>query len=96
VSGQPLVTIFDGKVRLPEAYFKKVPILPIKYGTGHPVDGHPIANTINVKTKTPVALTCLSCHQPHASANAGLLIKDQETNMAFCKTCHTEGTLVLR
>jgi predicted CXXCH cytochrome family protein len=30
----------------------------------------------------------LSCHQPHASANAGLLIKDQQNNMAFCDNCH--------
>jgi predicted CXXCH cytochrome family protein len=96
VKDQPLITIFEGKVRLPQDYFKKVPILPLKYGTGHPVDGHPVSNTINTKTKTPVALTCLSCHQPHASVSAGLLIKDQEPNMAFCKTCHTEGTMQLR
>jgi len=93
---QHLIAIFDGKVRLPEGYFSKTPILPLRYGTGHPVEGHPVANTINVKTKTPVALSCLSCHQPHASAKPGLLAKDQEANMAFCKTCHTEGTLQLR
>jgi predicted CXXCH cytochrome family protein len=95
VKNQPLIAIFDGKVRLPQDYFKKVPILPIRYNTGHPVDGHPVANTVNLNTKTPVALSCLSCHQPHASVAAGLLIKDQEANMAFCKTCHTEGTLRL-
>ncbi len=96
VKGQAFITIFEGKVSVPENYFTKVPILPLKYGTGHPVEGHPVAGTINLKTKTPVALTCLSCHQPHASAAAGLLIKDQEYNMAFCKTCHMEGTLQLR
>ena len=36
-------------------------------------------------------MNCLSCHQPHASANRGLLVKDQQANMAFCKTCHAEG-----
>lgn len=96
LKGQLLITIFDGKVRLPQDYFKNVPVLPLKDGVGHPVEGHPVANTINTKTKMPVALTCLSCHQPHASANAGLLIKDQEPNMAFCKTCHAEGTMQLR
>ncbi|HLJ25825.1 MAG TPA: cytochrome c3 family protein [Candidatus Angelobacter sp.] len=96
VTGRPLIAIFDGTVKLPEDYFKKIPILPLKYGTGHPVDGHPVSNTINIKTKEPVAMTCLSCHQPHASAHGGLLIKDQETNMAFCKNCHTEGTIQLR
>ena len=33
-------------------------------------------------------MSCLSCHQPHASAKPGLLVKDQENNMAFCDTCH--------
>lgn len=93
VKDQPLIAIFDGKVRLPQDYFHKVPVLPIKYNTGHPVDGHPVADTIDLKTKIPVALNCLSCHQPHASANAALLVKDQEPNMAFCKNCHAEGTL---
>ena len=38
------------------------------------------------KVKTP--LSCLSCHQPHASAQADLLVKDQANNMAFCDNCH--------
>ena len=96
VTGAPLISIFDGKVRLPNDYFNRVPILPVKYGLGHPVNGHPIASAVNMKTKTPVALTCLSCHQPHASAAADLLVHDQEPNMAFCKTCHTEGTIRLQ
>ena len=93
---QPLIAIFDGKVKLPQDYFKQVPILPLKYGIGHPIDGHPVARAINVKTKTVTALTCLSCHQPHSSAKSALLVKDQEVNMAFCKTCHAEGTMTLR
>ncbi|HLW52791.1 MAG TPA: cytochrome c3 family protein [Candidatus Angelobacter sp.] len=96
VAGQPLVTIFNGHVTLPQDYFKKVPVIPLKYGTGHPVIGHPVANTLNTKTNTPVAMTCLSCHQPHASVAAGLLVKDQEANMAFCKNCHAEGTIALK
>ena len=93
---QHLIAIFDGKVRLPEDYFRNVPVLPLRYGMGHPTKGHPVANTINTKTKTPVAINCLTCHQPHASAKPGLLVKDQEANMAFCKTCHTEGIVQLR
>jgi predicted CXXCH cytochrome family protein len=38
------------------------------------------------KVKTP--LSCLSCHQPHASAQPDLLTNDQVNNMAFCDTCH--------
>jgi predicted CXXCH cytochrome family protein len=93
VANQPAIAIFDGKVKLPEDYFKNVFILPLKYGRGHPTAGHPVSNTINLKTKTPVAMNCLTCHQPHASTKPGLLVKDQEANMAFCKTCHTEGTM---
>jgi len=93
---QHLIAIFDGKVRLPENYFKTVPVLPLRYGLGHPTKGHPVSNTINTKTQKPVAITCLTCHQPHASAKPGLLAKDQETNMAFCKTCHGEGALQLK
>jgi len=93
---QHLIAIFDGKVRLPEGYFRDVTVLPIRYGRGHPTEGHPVSNTIDTKTQKPVAINCLSCHQPHASAKPGLLVKDQEANMTFCKTCHTEGTLRLR
>ena len=35
-------------------------------------------------------MTCLTCHQPHSSQQADLLVKDQATNMAFCDTCHKD------
>jgi predicted CXXCH cytochrome family protein len=38
------------------------------------------------KVKMPI--NCLTCHQPHSSTQAGLLVKDQANNMAFCSTCH--------
>ena len=93
LADQHAITIFDGKVRLPEDALKKTPILPLQYGTGHTTKGHPVANALNTKTGKPVTMTCLTCHQPHSSAKPNLLVKDQEANMAFCKTCHTEGTL---
>jgi predicted CXXCH cytochrome family protein len=77
---------------LPGDYYKKnkVAILPLKYGLGHPVQYHPVSDVMNptdiTKVKTP--MSCLSCHQPHSSAKPGLLVKDQEENMAFCDTCH--------
>ena len=91
-----LVAIFDGKVQLPEGELKKAPILPIQYGLGHPTKGHPVANAYNTKTNTKAELSCVTCHQPHSSAKPDLLLNDQEPNMAFCKTCHNEGTLPLR
>ena len=89
---QHLLTIFNGAVRLPDDYYKKnkVAVLPLKYGLGHPVEYHPVSDVMDPanqsKVKTP--LTCLSCHQPHASAQPDLLIKDQSNNTAFCDNCH--------
>jgi predicted CXXCH cytochrome family protein len=87
-----LLTIFNGQVKLPDDYFQKnkVPILPLRFGLGHPVENHPVSDVMDPanisKVKTP--LSCLSCHQPHASAQADLLVKDQANNMAFCDSCH--------
>ena len=91
--GLHLIALFDGTVRLPEDYFAKVPILPLKYNSGHPTDRHPVSDAMDFKTKTVVPITCLTCHQPHAGNEAGMLVKDQAPNMAFCKNCHKEGTL---
>jgi predicted CXXCH cytochrome family protein len=87
-----LLTIFNGAVKLPDDYYKKnkVIILPLRFGLGHPVEYHPVSDVMDPtnqgKVKTP--LSCLSCHQPHASAAPGLLVKDQSDNMAFCDNCH--------
>ncbi len=92
LDAEHVLTIFNGKVKLPEDYYQKnqVVILPLKYGLGHPVQYHPVSDVMDptniTKVKTP--MSCLSCHQPHASAKPGLLVKDQENNMAFCDTCH--------
>ncbi len=94
VDGDHLVTIFDGKVKLPEDYFRKVTLLPIKYGRGHPVDRHPVSDVMDPSDVNKVLkpVSCLSCHQPHSSAKPDLLVKDQANNMAFCTTCHTSLT----
>lgn len=91
LESEHLVTIFDGKVRLPEDYFAKVTVLPIKYGRGHPTDQHPVGDVMDPSDVNKVlkSVNCLSCHQPHSSAQPSLLVKDQANNMAFCITCHT-------
>lgn len=87
-----LLTIFNGQVRLPEDYYQtnKVPVLPLRFGLGHPVEYHPVADVMDPVNQSKIAskLSCLSCHQPHASLQPGLLLKDQANNMAFCDTCH--------
>jgi predicted CXXCH cytochrome family protein len=86
------VTIFNGKVKLPENYFAKVVRLPLKYGLGHPVDHHPVVDQMqpNDMSQVRVAINCLSCHQPHASAQPDLLVKDQVNGMMFCASCHKD------
>ncbi len=90
LESENVVTIFDGKVKLPEDYFAKVPVLPIQYGLGHPVERHPYSDLVDPKDRAHVLIpmNCLTCHQPHSSAQAGLLVKDQANNMEFCHSCH--------
>ncbi|MFZ0798837.1 MAG: cytochrome c3 family protein [Terriglobales bacterium] len=90
LESEHVVAIFNGKVLLPEDYFRKVPRLPLEYGVGHPVEHHPVSDLVdpNDRTKVVVPLNCLTCHQPHASAQPDLLVKDQVNNMDFCHTCH--------
>lgn len=91
-----LLTIFNGKVRLPEEYYQKntVVLLPVKYGLGHPVMGHPVQDVLDPTNiaKVKIRINCMTCHQPHSSAVGGLLIKDQADNTAFCDTCHKNRT----
>jgi predicted CXXCH cytochrome family protein len=91
LESEHLVTIFDGKVRLPESYFAQVELLPLNYNLGHPTDQHPVADAINPKTKALIPMSCLTCHQPHSGKEPGMLVKDQKNNMDFCKSCHVNG-----
>jgi predicted CXXCH cytochrome family protein len=94
LDAEHLVAIFNGTVKLPEDYFakNKVVALPLKYGMGHPVAGHPVSDLKDPKdpTKVITPINCLTCHQPHSSAQPDLLVKDQANNMAFCSTCHKD------
>ncbi len=94
LEAEHVLTIFNGSIKLPEDYFSKnkVVVLPLKYGMGHPVEGHPVSDLKDPanpnKIVTPI--NCLTCHQPHSSAQPDLLVKDQANNMAFCSTCHKD------
>jgi predicted CXXCH cytochrome family protein len=88
--------IFDGRVQLPDDYFKKnkVVVLPLKYGKGHPIEGHPVSDVTDPTdiTKILAKINCLTCHQPHASLHPDLLANDQQNGTAFCATCHKDLT----
>jgi len=94
LESEHLVTIFDGKVKLPENYFRKVILLPLQYGHGHPVDKHPVIDIADPTNMNKVLkpINCLTCHQAHSGAQQGMLVKDQANDMAFCMTCHAELT----
>ena len=92
VESEHVVTIFDGKVKLPEDYFAQVSILPLVYGAGHPVPDHPISD-LKQGGKVIMTINCMTCHQPHSSAKPYLLVKDQEFNQAFCLNCHKPGEI---
>ena len=66
--------------------------MPIKYGLGHPVDKHPVKDQMDPtdNSKVRVAMNCVTCHQPHASAQANLLVNDQANNLMFCASCHKD------
>jgi predicted CXXCH cytochrome family protein len=87
-----LLTIFNGAVKLPDDYYQKnkVAILPLRFGLGHPVESHPVSDVMDPENQSKVKapLSCMSCHQPHASAQPDLLIKDQANNIQFCDNCH--------
>ena len=91
-----VLKIFNGTVRLPDDYYKKnkVPVLPLKYGKGHPLAGHPVSDVADPSDLTKVIqkMTCLTCHQPHSSLKPDLLVNDQENNTKFCATCHKDLT----
>jgi predicted CXXCH cytochrome family protein len=91
-----LVTIFNGKVKLPEDYFSKVIMLPIKYGAGHPTEHHPVTDRMvsSDGTMIKMKINCLTCHQPHAGAHSGMLVGDKANNMDFCHMCHTNGIAI--
>ena len=92
LEAQHALAIFNGEVLVPENYYQKnkVIVLPIKYGVGHPVLGHPVQDVMDPAdaTKVKKQINCMTCHQPHSSAQPDLLIKDQANNMAFCDNCH--------
>jgi len=53
---------------------------------GHPRAGHPVANVPDPLHKGD-KMSCLSCHDPHGSNSANLLVPAEEAGN-FCDKCH--------
>lgn len=89
VEANHVVTIFDGKVRLPEDYFASVTRLNLKFGLGHPTRKHPVTDVVDVlDPKKITKLSCLTCHQPHAGGAKAMLVTNQKPTLMFCRRCH--------
>jgi predicted CXXCH cytochrome family protein len=84
------IAIFNGRVKLPKGYLSTAPTIAIKYGLGHPIERHPVVDQMEPgdDTKVRATINCCSCHQPHASAERNLLVRDQANNIKFCASCH--------
>lgn len=84
-------TIFAGSVRLPSDYFARLGWLDLRAAdtSGHPTGSHPVTATIDRSDpEKRRAMTCLSCHQPHAGAARGLYVTDTAGSMPLCGRCH--------
>lgn len=95
-AGDHMVSIFGGKVKLPDDYFAKNSVvrLDIKYGRGHPVADHPVEDIRDPQDPSKIRkpMNCLTCHQPHAGGARAMLVNDTPPTMKFCGTCH-KGTI---
>lgn len=90
-----IVSIFNGAVQLPGDYFLRLPALDLRAGDamGHPTASHPVSATVDRSDPDKKrAMTCLSCHQPHAGSAAGMYVTDTASSMPLCSRCHT-GTI---
>ena len=59
LEAEHLIAIYEGKVKLPEGYLRKAPVIPLEYGLGHPVEYHPVSDVMDPanqsKVKTPLS-----------------------------------------
>lgn len=56
------------------------------YSANHPVDKHPL-RFAKLNKESAEEISCVSCHNPHGSANTALL-KASGGSMAVCMQCH--------
>jgi predicted CXXCH cytochrome family protein len=59
----------------------------------HPVEGHPVTGANTALGKGAPDITCLSCHRPHDSNLANLLLSGVSDETSLCLTCHKSLSL---
>jgi predicted CXXCH cytochrome family protein len=80
--------IFD-KYEMKSDEFYDIPKLALdrEQKKGHPVMAHPVAGVVN-PAKPNETISCLTCHQQHASKVENLVRMDKPQD-DFCGSCHT-------
>ncbi|MGB9514672.1 MAG: cytochrome c3 family protein [Candidatus Acidiferrum sp.] len=54
----------------------------------HPVEGHPVSGPNGALGKDAPPITCLSCHEPHHSTVANLILPKYKNPTSLCLSCH--------
>ncbi len=54
----------------------------------HPVEGHPVSGPNVALGKDSPPITCLTCHEPHHSTVANLILPKYKTTTSLCESCH--------
>jgi predicted CXXCH cytochrome family protein len=77
-----------GPVSIPAAEFEKAPKIALDANQqyGHPWAGHPVGGIADPLHKGE-KMSCLSCHTPHASQQAELILAGKP-NSDICDRCH--------
>lgn len=83
-----MVTLF-GNVKVPASSLEGIRKISISEETmqGHPLAGHPISGPNPLKPDEP-AITCVTCHNPHASDFTRRRFQLKEGVKSVCLNCH--------
>lgn len=58
------------------------------HSKNHPIEGHPVTGPNTALGKGAPDITCLSCHEPHASTLAHLIPPRDSATDSLCLSCH--------
>jgi len=83
-----VITIF-GNVRVPASAFRGIRKIGVAGDTlrGHPLAGHPISGP-NSLAKEGSGITCVTCHNPHASDSTKRRFQLKVGAKSICLNCH--------
>lgn len=82
------VELFGGKVKVPAKPFDDIRWLQLGPDgkRGHPYANHPVSAEAE---KERPAISCLTCHLPHAAGgNRALLVTEEDAEKTLCVRCH--------